>query len=330
MPFDPLTGALIAGGISAGASALQGAFARKGRYRQLPTQNPQQQQRSQWAGQKAQDIYNNPMQGFDPIAQRATNQYKNQVVPALAERFTAHTNGALSSPSFASQINQGGIDLQERLAALGAQYGLQRQGLANNLLSQSQQPGFENIYEAGGPTGASSAFGALAQGAGVFGNYQMQQHLQGQQNDFIKDLVGSNPTATPPAGNIQPQRTAAQDVQSLQAPAIGQQQYQQQPQQQYNQPDMLQSAAQNAQIPMNYLQQQNAPPEMPTPVYMQQKQFNPYGYDEPSNAYGGIPGVAGRAFNQFRNNYQVPIEQNPMSLTGGLLGISARALKGRR
>lgn len=86
-----------------------------------------------------------PYAGFEPIEQQARTQFQQQTVPSLAERFASRGSSALSSPAFASQLGQAGAGLEQNLAALRAQYGLQnRSGLAN-LLSLGLQPQFSNL-----------------------------------------------------------------------------------------------------------------------------------------------------------------------------------------
>ncbi len=143
------------------------------------------------------------------------NHYNRNTLPSLGEQFISGTNARTSSPTYNQKLNTAQSDLQERLGGLEAQYGLQRQQLGNQLLGYSQAPSFENIYNAGGPTGLSNLFGGIAQGAGALGNQQFgqwagmsgmpQQGNQGQQQQ-------------------QPLRGAQQDVQSLMSPPLQPQQ----------------------------------------------------------------------------------------------------------
>lgn len=87
----------------------------------------------------------NPYQGFEPIAQRATSQFNQQIVPSLAERFTSMGSNSLSSPAFASQLGSAGAGLQEALAALQSQYGQQQQSHFSNLLGMGLTPQYENF-----------------------------------------------------------------------------------------------------------------------------------------------------------------------------------------
>lgn len=82
----------------------------------------------------------NPYQGFGDIENYANQQFKQQTVPSLAERFTAMSGGALSSPNFASQLGQAGAGLSGQLAALRAQYGQQQQRSGLGQLGLGLQP----------------------------------------------------------------------------------------------------------------------------------------------------------------------------------------------
>lgn len=93
---------------------------------------------------------------FAPIAQQARSQFQQQTIPSIAERFTSmggYGTGALSSPAFASQLGAAGAGLEQGLAALQSQYGLQQQELGQGqqrldqnllqmLLGLSQEPQF--------------------------------------------------------------------------------------------------------------------------------------------------------------------------------------------
>lgn len=90
-------------------------------------------------------------EGFAPIEQRALSRFNTETVPSLAEKFTAMGgSGHLGSSSFAGELGKAGTDLEEGLAALKAQYGLQNQGQQNQLLSLllsgALQPQFENNF----------------------------------------------------------------------------------------------------------------------------------------------------------------------------------------
>lgn len=108
-------------------------------------------------GQLGLSQLQNPYQGFEPIQQQAMNQFQQEIVPTLAERFTSLGNNRLSSGAFASQLGQAGAGLQGNLAALKSQYGMQNRNQALQTLGLGLTPQYQNQFMQGQP-------GALAQG----------------------------------------------------------------------------------------------------------------------------------------------------------------------
>lgn len=104
---------------------------------------------------------------FAPIAQKARTQFQTQTIPSLAERFTAM--GGQNSSAFQGALGQAGAGLEENLAGMESQYGLQQnaqlQNLMRLLLGLSSQPAFENLVFQGQP----GALHGVAQGAGSLG-----------------------------------------------------------------------------------------------------------------------------------------------------------------
>lgn len=115
---------------------------------QIPRFNPGQMNAQQGLLQMGQQGLQNPYQGFAPIAQQARSQFNQQTVPSIAERFTsmggARGSNALSSPAFASQLGQSGAGLEEALASLQAQYGMQNQSQFMNMMQMGMQPQYDN------------------------------------------------------------------------------------------------------------------------------------------------------------------------------------------
>lgn len=112
-------------------------------------------------------LQNLPQPSFAPIAQQARTQFNTQTIPGLAERFTSLGGGQRSS-AFQGALGQAGAGLEEALASLGSQFGLQQQGqeqnFLSNLLNMGLQPQFENIIQQpGGGFGSAlgSGLGAL-------------------------------------------------------------------------------------------------------------------------------------------------------------------------
>lgn len=176
MAFNPLKIlGLLGGGI--GANALGRQFQKSPKLKQFDLQTPNQKARSEFAGQRGQELINNPYQGFEPLANQAVSRFQNQTVPGLAERFTSMGNNATSSPAFASQLGQAGAGLSGELAALQSQYGLQNQQFGHDLLQTGQRPQFENVMMPGRDTFLSSLFSDAGQGLGALGSQGLNQYM---------------------------------------------------------------------------------------------------------------------------------------------------------
>jgi hypothetical protein len=120
-------------------------LAEGGQYFQAPILNQRQQEIQNRTGELGLQRLENPQQGFDPIATNARNEFYSDVVPGLAERFTAMGGGQRGS-GFQRALGRAGSNLQSNLAAQGAQYGLQQQGLANQQLNTGLQPQYSQAY----------------------------------------------------------------------------------------------------------------------------------------------------------------------------------------
>lgn len=131
-------------------------------FEQVSPYAQQQQQLINQLGPQALQQFQNPYQGFEPIAQRAMTQFNRQELPSLYERLNAFGENAATSPTFSSQANLAQTDLAERLAALQAQYGLQSQGQALQLLQLGLTPQFQNQWSEGTP-GFNQGFGKFLQ-----------------------------------------------------------------------------------------------------------------------------------------------------------------------
>lgn len=158
----PGIGTAIGAGLGGLTGALGGAFGgtRGSKIRRAPATQDEQSVFSALLNQGL-GVLNNPYQGFDPISQRARSQFIQQTIPGLAERFTG-TGGALSSPAFASQLGQAGAGLEEALAALQSQYGLQNQQNALSFLQLGIEPYRSQYYRP-----AQSGFGGELLGMGT-------------------------------------------------------------------------------------------------------------------------------------------------------------------
>jgi hypothetical protein len=94
----------------------------------IPLQSPQQAQLANLLGQSAQGVLSGGLKpnysGFEPIANQARSQFYQDIVPTLAERFTAMGGGAQSSSAFPAALSSAGSELSQGLAALQSQYGM--------------------------------------------------------------------------------------------------------------------------------------------------------------------------------------------------------------
>ena len=142
------------------------------------------------------------MQGkfdFAPIEQQARSNFNTQTIPSIAERFTSLGSGSQNSSAFQNALGSAGSGLEQSLAALKSQYGLQQQGmnqnLIQNLLGFGLQPRYENAYFPRQPGFAENAGSSLFQGFGtalpfLFGG--IPGGSSGGLLGLLSQLLGSN------------------------------------------------------------------------------------------------------------------------------------------
>ena len=144
-------------------------FGSPGKFEQVGLQDPQQQTFMKQLFSVLGPILEQQQQPFDftPIRQQAESQFYSQKVPSLAERFTAMSPGAQRSSAFAGSLGGAGAELQQNLAAMESQIGLQERGGQRQLLGMlsqlGMQPSFQNLYQPGDP----GLLGSAAQGVGA-------------------------------------------------------------------------------------------------------------------------------------------------------------------
>lgn len=132
-------------------AASEGFFGTEGKHFLSPLYTEPQMQAFDTARSMGLQQLQNPYQGFDPIEKYAQYKFHTQTVPTIAERFTAMGDSAQRSSGFTSALGSASTELGLGLAALRAQYGLQQQGLAQNLLGLGQTSQYQPIYKAGKP-----------------------------------------------------------------------------------------------------------------------------------------------------------------------------------
>jgi hypothetical protein len=174
---------------------------KKEKMQQYPTISPDQEQASRGFLSQAQQGLQDPYAGFAPIEQHARTQFQ-QGLPSLAERFTSMGQGAQRSSGFQSALGRAGAGLEESLAAMRSQYGMQNRSQMMSLGQMGMQPRFENMYQPGSqglmqqlaPLLAQMGMGMATGGmtsAGMFGRGLMNQY-QGK-SEGIGSLMGLLP-----------------------------------------------------------------------------------------------------------------------------------------
>lgn len=121
---------------------------------------------------------------FSGIENYARQNFRQQTVPSIAERFSAL--GAQRSSAFPQILGAAGAGLEGQLGALKSQYGLQQlqQGLTPRYDSayQQRQPGF---FEQNGP-----ALIGMGLQSGIQGYGAKQQDIQfNQQQNQLAELI---------------------------------------------------------------------------------------------------------------------------------------------
>ena len=151
-------------------------FGSKDRISQVPTVNYQQQSAlSQLLHQGLSGIQN-PTQGFQPIAENAMNNFQQNIVPSIAERFSSLGSGSQRSSAFGQQLGAAGAGLSSNLASQEAQYGQQALGPLLQLLQLGLRPQFENVYQPG-QSGLFGGFNSGFMGGGGQGSGGLQNIL---------------------------------------------------------------------------------------------------------------------------------------------------------
>jgi hypothetical protein len=193
----PLLEILIPALVAAASAAASQATSKSGKVKQAPTMSPHVQKLLDWAGNRSQQMTQNPLEGFGDISKAATSAYQRDVLPQLLEQYA----GAMSSPSLEGSLKSSGTDLQERLAALGAQYAGNREGMAQNWMRLASQPRFENVYMPGGHTPLSAGLQSLSSMAGTAAGMGLSDWYQNKQigrlGEILKGLGGNQQNVEP-------------------------------------------------------------------------------------------------------------------------------------
>lgn len=205
LPLGAL-GMLAGGGL---LGLLGSKAAKRSKMQQLPLYSPQQQAAQSQLLQMALQGLQNPTAGFEPIAAQARKQFQENTIPSLAERFTAFGGqGGQRSSAFQGVLGRAGSDLESQLAALQANYGLQRQSQLQNLLAYGLTPQFENVLTPGSHTPLSGFLSSIGGGLSSLGGAGLLQGLLSSQPRMQQQQ---------PMQGLQPmQASAGQEVANLQ------------------------------------------------------------------------------------------------------------------
>jgi len=98
---------------------------------------------------------------FDPIEQQARTGFQQKTLPSIKEMFTSMGAGSQGSGAFARALGGAGAGLEESLAGMKQQYGLQQRG--QNLQFGMQQP-FDTMQQEGSTGYLQNMFSKLMSG----------------------------------------------------------------------------------------------------------------------------------------------------------------------
>lgn len=110
----------------------------------FPQFNAPQQQGFQFALQNALQNLGNNQFDFAPIEEQARMGFQQNTIPSIAERFSSL--GAQRSSAFGQQLGAAGANLERDLAAMKANYNLQRQPMFQNLLQLGLTPQYQSFF----------------------------------------------------------------------------------------------------------------------------------------------------------------------------------------
>jgi len=162
------------------SSLYSSLFGSPGKIKALPTTTPQQQSLlsqllSGLGGplgsglQNLQQMLSGSPEALEAYRAPAMREFKEQIVPGIAERFSGMGAGAQQSSAFGQTMGQAGAGLAENLALQKAQLQQNAMGQLQNLFGMSQQPQFQ-YQQIPGKTGFLPGLGqAFGQAAGMGG-----------------------------------------------------------------------------------------------------------------------------------------------------------------
>lgn len=147
----------------------------RGRVQQIPSLSPDQMQliqslTGQLGGpltsglQNLRGILGGGPEAFKQLEAPALRQFEQQIIPQISERFGGA--GALSSSGFQQSLSQAGSNLAENLASKRAEMQSGALNQLMQLLTQSQNPRFQNIQTSGSEGALMGILKAIGLGVG--------------------------------------------------------------------------------------------------------------------------------------------------------------------
>jgi hypothetical protein len=125
------------------ANIFGGLFGTPSQTKQLSVLSPEQLSGQRTVLMGGQNTLQNTPLSFAPIKQQYQQQFNQQVIPTLAERFS----GNLSSGAFKGALGNTASDFYSKLAGLESQYNLQARGQGLRELQTGLQPEFQNLLQ---------------------------------------------------------------------------------------------------------------------------------------------------------------------------------------
>ena len=137
---------------------------------QVPTQTPQGQQALQMLlSQGMQGIQGMPKPQFGPIREAYEQDFKQNGLPSIAERFAALGEGAGSSSGFRNTMQSAEANMHTQLAGMEQQFNQQNLSQLMQMLGLGLTPQHETFYQPRQPQWWEGLLGGLGQGIGALG-----------------------------------------------------------------------------------------------------------------------------------------------------------------
>jgi hypothetical protein len=201
-------------------------FGKSDKWKRVNTRSDEQISAQSQMLQQAMQGLQNPSAGFQPIADKAKQQFYSDTIPTLAERFTSMgpkgSQGGQRSSAFQGALGQAGAGLGTDLAAMEAQYGLTNKGNLLKQLGMGLEPNFENVFggqKGGNASGVLDSLSKTLGGVGdSFGGYNKEMEGKGDFMGYLRKMLGMGNDQ----GSGNQGEGAAKTLSSLFSPQTGQ------------------------------------------------------------------------------------------------------------